>query len=73
MSKRCPTCKQAIPDQRMKVRICAACKKPIATHHKWYLTEHHGASAMRHRDCANPEAYVPDLACAAVKRMRSRA
>lgn len=70
MSKRCPTCKQAIPDQRKKDRVCVLCKKPIATHHKWYLADWKGGTAMRHRNCDVPEAYVPDLACAGVKAMR---
>lgn len=59
MNTTCPECRHSFnttPQQQFK-RICADCKQPIRTHHKFYLAVENGGTVMRHRHCNNPESY----------------
>lgn len=72
MSQTCPCCGHVFqPPAR---RVCHDCGRPMSNHHKWTL-QPRGADGILtpvHRNCDDPEAYVPDLAHPAVKAMRRK-
>jgi hypothetical protein len=69
--ERCPTCKHPVV-RAVVLRVCCQCGQQIKTHDKWTFVPWRGRTVVRHRNCDEPTAYVPDLACKAVKAMRRR-
>lgn len=55
-SDHCPTCKRKFSTSTPKLRVCAACEKPITRHHKYRFRDD---GRIEHRHCDNPEAYLP--------------
>ena len=72
MTERCPLCKQKLPLPKSVSRVCYDCKQPIERYHKWTLEPRGSEQILTqvHRNCEIPEAYMPDLACEAVKALR---
>lgn len=58
MSKRCPTCKQVVPD-KVQVRMCYKCNLPIALHDKYRYVNRFGMTTLEHRHCDNTDSYLP--------------
>lgn len=58
--KRCPECKQTIPDARAYVRHCGKCGLPIELHHKWIYVFKGKNVQMQHRQCDFPTQYLTD-------------
>lgn len=57
--KRCPTCKQSIPDSLVipPVRVCADCGKQILRGHKFIFFNDNGLTSIKHRHCDDPYVY----------------
>lgn len=64
----CPTCKKPLPPSPR--RVCNVCGKPISNYHKWTFVKYDFGTVCEHRNCDEPEAYVPDLAHPGVKALR---
>lgn len=55
MSDNCPTCGRPFPTLWKPARICAECTRPILKGHKFTFGPD---SRVRHRNCAEPDAYT---------------
>ncbi len=53
----CPTCGHPLKVEAH--RICANCKKPILSHHKYRFKTEGGKTFLIHRHCDNPYSYQP--------------